>query len=59
MHELIKLLCTCFTVLSVFFSSFTNPATLNPETPELDISFLSYPKAVSYTHLTLPTMAVV
>ncbi len=49
MHELIKFLYTAITVISVFFSSVFCPATVNPETEGLDISFLQYPKEAAIT----------
>ncbi len=44
MSGFIKAFYTVVTVISVFFSSLFNPATLIPETEELDISFLQYPR---------------
>ena len=49
MQEFIKFLYTVITVISVFFSSLFCPATVNPATEGLDISFLRYPEEAIMT----------
>ncbi len=49
MRGFIKLLYTIITTLSVFFTSLFSPATVNPETEGLDISYLQYPKEAVMT----------
>lgn len=49
MQAIIKMLYTAITVISVFFTSLFCPATLNPETDGLDITYLQYPKEAVIT----------
>lgn len=49
MREFLKLLYTVITVISVSFSSLFCPATINPETEGLDISYLQYPEEAIMT----------
>ncbi len=49
MRELLKFIYTIVTVISVFVSSLFSPATLNPETEWLDITWLEYPKEAVMT----------
>ncbi len=44
MQEVVKFFFTIFTTVCVALSSFFNPVTLLPETPDTDIDFLQYPQ---------------
>lgn len=49
MQAVIKFFFTIFTTVSVFFSSFMNPATISPESENFDFSFLEYPEEAIVT----------
>ncbi len=49
MQAVIKFFFTIFTTVSVFFSSFMNPATISPESENFNFSFLEYPEEAIVT----------
>ncbi len=49
MQSLIKLIFTCFTVISVFCSNLFSTAVISPESESFDFSFLEYPEEAIIT----------